>query len=311
MSTNGKMIIPTPEREPADFHFWWFVTRRCNNHCPHCLRYDIGDVGEELSAPMAKRVLLEWIDWLRRHQKKGSIAFGGANPICREDLPDLLHICKSAADEGIFTKRVGILANPQGIDLAYAKVMYECGIRRFTLSLDGMKETNDAMRGPGNFDAAVKCMDILAEAGIERDIKFTCIKKTYKEYPQVVALAKAHGIDRVMPGRLILEGGGKECADQALSDEEWEAFLKENHIEHPFFARRRPDSNSNNQTIPKPNNSHFVLMAGGEFRPNRRGPALGHWPEEPFDELMEKLAKFVPTEVWPPIDHRREFGSAK
>jgi len=266
----------------ANFHFWWFVTRRCNNRCRHCLRYDIGDVGEELDAPSAMRLLQEWIDWLRRNGKTSSIAFGGANPICREDLPDLLEACREAAEEGLFAPEIGILANPQGIDLAYAKMMRRCGIRRFTVSIDGMEKTNDEMRGPGNFAAAVKCLDILAEAGIERDIKFTCIRKTFREYPDVVRLAKAHGVERVMPGRLILEGGGRACADEALTDEEWAAFLKENDIKWPPVP---PDGRRG----PGPRPGHFVVMAGGEFRPDRRGPALGHWPEESMGDLVSRL----------------------
>jgi len=274
----------------ADFHFWWFVTRRCNNRCRHCLRHDIGDVGEELDAPMAMRLLKEWIDWLRRHGKTSSIAFGGANPVCREDLPDLLLACKAAADEGLFAPEIGILANPQGIDLAYAKMMRQCGIRRFTVSIDGMEKTNDEMRGPGNFAAAVKCLDILAEAGIERDVKFTCIRKTFREYPDVVRLAKEHGVDRVMPGRLILEGGGRDMADQALTDAEWNAFLKENDVRWPPFGP--PSRNSGIQAFRHSGDSRFVIMAGGEFRPNRRGPALGHWPEESIGQLIGKLRGF-------------------
>ena len=266
----------------ADFHFWWFVTRRCNHHCRHCLRLNIGDKGAELDAPTAKRLLLDWIDYLRRHAKTSSIAFGGANPVCREDLPELLAICRRAADEGLFAPEVGILANPEGIDLAYARMMKECGIRRFTVSIDGLEKTNDEMRGKGNFRAAVACLDILREAGIEADVKFTCIRKTRAEYPAVVELARAHGVERVMPGRLILEGGGVECADEALTDAEWEEFLRENHVELPRFLRGRTDR-------PPRRAGHFVMMAGGEFRPDRRGPALGHYPEETFDELIPKL----------------------
>ena len=34
------------EHPKADCFFWWFVTRRCNNRCRHCLRLGIGDRGE-------------------------------------------------------------------------------------------------------------------------------------------------------------------------------------------------------------------------------------------------------------------------
>ena len=278
------MKFDPPPRPKSDFHFWWFVTRRCNNHCPHCLRYDIGDQGEELDARTAKRLLLEYGEYLRAHGKTSSIAFGGANPICREDLPDLLNICRDFIEKGIFVKPVGILANPQGVDLAYAKMMKECGIERFTVSIDGLKATNDAMRGEGNFDAAIACLDVLAEAGIYADVKFTAIRKTYKEYAAVCELVAKHGVTKVMPGRLILEGGGKAMKDEALTDEEWEAFLKANDIEMPRFPPNfQPSKLPNFQT------SHFVIMAGGEIRPNRRGPALGHWPEESLEKLIAKL----------------------
>ena len=144
--------------ENADYFFWWFVTRRCNNRCRHCLRLGIGDLGEELDAAQAKRLL-----------------------------------CEFAA------------------------------VRR---------------------------------------------------------LAAEHGITRVMPGRLILEGGGKACAELALTDDEWERFLAENEIEMPSFHKKGP---------PRLPHGHFVIMAGGEFRPNRRGPALGHWPEDSIATLLARL----------------------
>ena len=282
--------------EKADYSFWWFVTRRCNNRCRHCLRLGIGDRGEELDAAQAKRLLCEFIDWLRRNGKTASIAFGGADPCCREDLPDLLHACRDAIDEGLFVRPVGILANAHGMTAAYAKMMFDCGIRHFTISMDGLEATNDAQRGPGDFRESVRAIPILQDAGLEVSIKFTALKNTVGEFAAVRRLAAEHGITRVMPGRLILEGGGKTCAELALTDEEWERFLAENEIEMPPFHKKGP---------PRLPHGHFVIMAGGEFRPNRRGPALGHWPEESFDELMPRIPE-AGADSFPPCAFQKK-----
>ncbi len=262
----------------ADYRLWWFITRRCNRACRHCLRRGIGDVGAELDAPTCRRILLDWCAWLRRHGRTSSIEFGGANPLLREDLPDLLRICRDAQDEGLFVRGIRILANPETLTPAYVRLMADCGVNDFPVSIDGLEATNDAMRGAGNFAAAVRALDLLREGGIPTWVKFTCVKRTQAEFEAVRALARAHGVEKVVPGRLILEGGGRDCADQALSDDEWAAFMREHHIAPPPF--------------PPPGmrgGGHFVVMAGGEVRSNRRGPVIGRLPGDSFDDLLARL----------------------
>ena len=296
MSTSGKPENGVgsfgAERPHADFHFWWFVTRRCGNACRHCLRHGIGDRGAEFDAPTARRLLTAWIDWLRRNGKTSSLAFGGADPVCRTDLPDLLRICRDAAAEGLFARPIGILANPHGVDLAYARLMFDCGIRHFTVSLDGLKETNDALRGPGDFDAAVRGMDVLQQAGLQVAVKFTALRTNIGEFAAVRELARAHGVDCVVPGRLILEGGGLACANLALSEAEWQAFLRENQVKASPCPPPRRASADASRPLRTRRRGHFVILAGGEFRPDRRGPALGAWPQDSFASLLPRLAEF-------------------
>lgn len=264
----------------ADYRFWWFITRRCNRSCRHCLRRGIGDAGAELDAPTCRRLLLDWCDWLRRRGRTSEIEFGGANPLLREDLPDLLRICRAAQDEGLFARGVRILANPETLTPAYVKLMADCGVDDFPVSLDGLERTNDAMRGKGNFAAAVRALDLLREGGVPTWVKFTCVRRTAPEFAAVRALARAHGVEKVVPGRLILEGGGRDCADQALTDAEWAAFTREHGISWPPFPPGGP---------PRRAGTHFVVMAGGEFRPNRRAAPLGRYPDESLDALIPRL----------------------
>ncbi len=302
MSTNGEAAVAAErpiragvgsfggEHPKADYFFWWFVTRRCDNHCRHCLRLGIGDRGEELDAAQARQLLLEFIDWLRQNKKTASVAFGGADPCCREDLPDLLRLCKDAIGEGVFVRPIGILANAHGMTAAYAEMMFDCGIRSFTISMDGLEAANDAQRGPGDFRESVRAIPILQKAGLSVSIKFTASKNTVGEFPAVRRLAAEHGITCVVPGRLMTEGGGKTCGDLTLTDDEWERFLDENKVEMPFGARQVTKTGVPPKFgPPRLSHGHFVIMAGGEFRPNRRGPALGHWPEDSIGELMSRL----------------------
>ena len=202
MSTNGETdgVAERPiragvgsfggEHPKADYFFWWFVTRRCNNHCRHCLRLGIGDRGEELDAAQARRLLLEFVDWLRQNGKTASIAFGGADPCCREDLPDLLRICKDAIDEGLVVRPIGILANAHGMTAEYAQMMFDSGVRSFTISMDGLEAANDAQRGPGDFRESVRAIPIL------RALRDHGRRRIPSEPPRPRARPLARGLNR-------------------------------------------------------------------------------------------------------------------
>lgn len=135
----------------------WELTYACNLQCVHCLsssgRRDPG----ELSTAEAERVLDELAD-----MQVFYINIGGGEPTLR---PDFWELIAYAVDRGIGVK---FSTNGFRIDEAAARRLAAADYVDVQISIDGADAaTNDAVRGPGSFAAAVAAMDRLCRAGFE------------------------------------------------------------------------------------------------------------------------------------------------
>lgn len=130
----------------------FFVTSRCNANCAHCFnRANLNNKSADLS--------LEKIGELAKALPPiKNFLLSGGEPFLRNDLAELINIFKANNDiqtvsiptNGFFTEKI--------ID-SMLKVLKIPGLKsvNVNISLDGLKETHDKMRGlDGNFEAALK-----------------------------------------------------------------------------------------------------------------------------------------------------------
>ena len=132
----------------------WELTYACNLQCVHCLSSSGQRDERELSTDEAKRVL----DQLRDLQVF-YINIGGGEPMVRRDFFEL--VVYSVAS-GIGVK---FSTNGAFIDAEKARRLAAMDYLDIQISLDGVDAaTNDAVRGAGSFDMAIRAMDNLAAA---------------------------------------------------------------------------------------------------------------------------------------------------
>lgn len=83
-------------------------------------------------------------------------------------------------------------------------------IGRFLISLKGIRPINDALRGEGAFDQALRTIDRLVAAGKSVRINTILSRSTGKHLPELAALCKAHGIRcmAVIPPRPVGRANG-------------------------------------------------------------------------------------------------------
>jgi mycofactocin biosynthetic radical S-adenosylmethionine protein MftC len=133
----------------------WELTYACNLACVHCLSSSGRRDPRELSTQECKRV----IDELERMQVF-YVNIGGGEPTVRPDFWELVDYATA--------HRVGVKFSTNGL-----KITPEVAARLATsdyvdvqISLDGATaEVNDAVRGAGSYDMALRAMRNLAAAG--------------------------------------------------------------------------------------------------------------------------------------------------
>jgi mycofactocin radical SAM maturase len=162
----------------------WEVTLACNLRCSHCLSSSGEKAHNELST-------VEALDLVEQLHTAGvfQINFGGGEPFIRPDFEKILAACHS---HGIMTciSTNGTLITPELVSrLASNRLV------AIQVSLDGARrETCDAVRGKGVFDAAIKAVKLLAATKIPTSVNTVLTAQNADEIPAMHELAKALGV---------------------------------------------------------------------------------------------------------------------
>jgi mycofactocin radical SAM maturase len=132
----------------------WELTYGCNLDCIHCLSSSGRRDPRELTTAECKAV----IDELARLQVF-YVNIGGGEPAIR---PDFLELVEYAVANGVGVK---FSTNGSKIDTAMARRLAGSHYIDVQISIDGADAaTNDAVRGEGSFDMAIRAMEHLRDA---------------------------------------------------------------------------------------------------------------------------------------------------
>lgn len=171
-------------------HLFIEMTQLCNEHCRHC-GSRCGDAmpkdtltGEEIKAFLTD--LSHKID-----PSSFQLCITGGEPLLR---PDFFEIMEHAHSLGY---RWGMTSNGTLIDRDCAQRLHRAGMRTVSISLDGLRETNDWFRQkPGGFDAALAGVRELVAQGGFRHVQVTTVvtKKNIDELEELYQLLLTTGI---------------------------------------------------------------------------------------------------------------------
>lgn len=164
--------------ESADtFTLQWHVTNACDLHCKHC--YDRSN-RDPMPYDMALSILDDFYDFCRQMNVRGQVTFTGGNPLL---YPYFFEIYNDAWEKGF---GVAILGNPTPRDqmdklTGIAKPLF------FQISLEGLEEHNDYIRGPGHFQRSLGFLDQLRQMDIYSMVMLTL---THDNIDQVLRLGE-------------------------------------------------------------------------------------------------------------------------
>jgi selenobiotic family peptide radical SAM maturase len=148
------------------FTLQWHVTQACDLHCKHC--YDRSD-RSPLKMDQALRILDDFRDFCRSRYVHGQISFSGGNPLLYPHFSDLY---RAASERGM---GLAILGNPaprvqiEKLAAIHHPVFYQ-------VSLEGLQEHNDLIRGSGHFERVMEFLKVLRDLEIYSMVMLTLTK---------------------------------------------------------------------------------------------------------------------------------------
>jgi len=189
----------------------WNLTKQCNLYCEHCYAAATEERAPgELSTAEGKRLLDDLADY-----GVPVVLFSGGEPLVRDDLTELVGY---AADRGI---RPVLSTNGTLITPERAAELRDAGLQYAGVSVDGLRERNDAFRGQeGAFDAAVRGIEACLDAGLKTGLRYTVTERTAPDLEDVVDFLYDVGVDRFCFYHLDYGGRGAAIRNADLDPAE-------------------------------------------------------------------------------------------
>lgn len=199
-----ELVEPKPlriRRGPIRPVVIWNLTRRCNLKCRHC--YAVA-ADHHFPGELSTGEAFDVLEDLAAYAIPALILSGG-EPLSRVDT---LEIARRSKSYGLYT---ALSTNGTPVAGKVADEIAEIGFDYVGISLDGIGSTNDWFRGQtGAFDAALSGVRACKERGIKVGLRFTMTNDNASQLPELLALAKAEGVDKFYLSHLVYAGRGNK-----------------------------------------------------------------------------------------------------
>ena len=196
------------------FTLQWHLTQACDLHCRHC--YD-RSARSAIGLTDALGVLDDLKTFCRDRKVRGSVSLSGGNPLLH---PDFSEIYRAAAERGF---SLCILGNPAPRE----RIEELIDISRpgfFQVSLEGLPEHNDWVRGAGHFERTTRFLRDLRELGVSSMVMLTLTKQNIDQVLPLAAMLRGL-VDDFHFNRLAMVGEGANL--RLPSRERYARFLAE------------------------------------------------------------------------------------
>ena len=198
------------------FVLQWHITHACDLHCKHC--YD-----RSRRSPMTLEQGLNILDQLgqfcREKNVGGHVCFSGGNPLLS---PHFFALYQEAADRG---HELSILGNPCSRD-DLEKIREIKMPVYYQVSLEGLPEHNDQIRGEGFFARVIEFLGLLRDTGIPSGVMLTLTRDNIDQVLPLGERLRGHA-DSFTFNRLSPVGEGAALA--MPSEDDFRAFLADYH----------------------------------------------------------------------------------
>jgi len=141
------------DRLSAPLRVFIDITRACNLRCAHCFT-DSGAIDGKNSGELTKQEIENLLDQMK---EAGTflLSIAGGEPLLRKDIASIITYAKKCHID------VSLTTNGTKITPLIAQSLNDLHLRTITVSIDGIENTHDQMRGAGNFHRAIEGVRLL------------------------------------------------------------------------------------------------------------------------------------------------------
>ncbi|MEN8142510.1 MAG: thio(seleno)oxazole modification radical SAM maturase SbtM [Thermodesulfobacteriota bacterium] len=179
------------------FSLQWHLTQACDLHCRHCY-----DRSSRKSLPLDKALAV--LDDLRSFclakHVRGHVSFSGGNPLL---YPEFTELYRAAVDRGL---GVAILGNPTSREVLQELIDIEPP-SFYQVSLEGLPEHNDYIRGEGHFERILAFLELLKDLDIYSMVMLTLTRANMEQVIPLTELLRDK-VDSFTFNRLAMVGEG-------------------------------------------------------------------------------------------------------
>ena len=189
----------------------WNSTKTCNLSCRHCyMESDAKKYDNELTTEEARSFIDDLADF-----KVPVLLFSGGEPLLR---PDFFELAEYAAKKGV---RPTLSTNGTLITREIAQRIKDIGVGYVGISLDGLKDVNDAFRGmDGAYALAMRGIQNCTAVGQRVGLRFTINHHNFMELDKIFDFIEEEGINRVCFYHLVYSGRGNKMMEEDVSPAE-------------------------------------------------------------------------------------------
>ncbi|WP_415718604.1 DUF5714 domain-containing protein [Maridesulfovibrio sp.] len=166
---------------------WFHITDHCNMACTHCLFSSSPDANREMATEQI-------LDLTAQAEQLGCKMFAvtGGEPLVHKGLPEILERMLE-----IESSHVAVLTNGLAVKNFFSAHRYDFSRLHLQISVDGIGETHDKLRGKGMFAALEKNLKWLSAQGIPFTLSMCVTKTNVAQMKDVVEFAARTGATNV------------------------------------------------------------------------------------------------------------------
>jgi MoaA/NifB/PqqE/SkfB family radical SAM enzyme len=165
------------------------VTKACNLRCAYCYFSASQPMPDEMTTAEFARL---WPEMVALRPQK--VVFTGGEPLLRADVLELLGGLRAADPEHYVLRCLNTNGHLVTPELARALVGLADEVR---VSVDGLPATNDALRGAGNFAAALRALECFYAVGFEPKALVTITAMSLPDLEELLCLLIEKKITRI------------------------------------------------------------------------------------------------------------------
>ena len=197
-------------------YLFWECTTRCNLHCRHC-GSDCMAASRESDMPLED--FLKALDTIPTNERppEFTVVLTGGEPLLR---PDIAEVGRALRGRGV---RWSMVSNGWFYDETMHSKLMGAGMGALTISLDGLGENHDWMRGrSGSFERARKAIALAAaEPRLNFDVVSCINRRSIGQLDQLHDTLSSLGVKQWRIFTIIPIGRAKDDPDMHLTDSEF------------------------------------------------------------------------------------------